>query len=435
MKQRILIVEDNILLSRVIGEWLAKCGYETASVMDEPSARRMLADGEFDLVLSDVRLPKGNGIALLEWMNRENIHVPFITMTEYASFPDAVRAIKLGACDYLVKPIYREQLLELAGTFLKRRVSVWKGADNLYRRTSPAAVLAERHAKLVAPSDMSVLILGPNGTGKESIARTIHQCSDRHSAPFVAVNCGAIPGELAASLFFGHGKGAFTGADQAKPGYFEMARGGTLFLDEIGTLPYGIQSVLLRVLQEETYIPVGEQKERTADVRIIAATNEDMEQAISERRFREDLYHRISEFEIIQPALKDCPEDILPMADFFRKRFSAELGKRTDGFTREAEAAMLVYHWPGNIRELKNRVKRAVLLSEETLVGMEYLNLRMKEDGAERFRETACCMGTDERQEIVRALQATRGHRKKAAELLGINPATLYRKMNKYGLK
>lgn len=270
---------------------------------------------------------------------------------------------------------------------------------------------------------------------KASIARTIHQYSDRHSAPFVAVNCGAIPGELAASLFFGHGKGAFTGADQAKPGYFEMARGGTLFLDEIGTLPYGIQSVLLRVLQEETYIPVGEQKERTADVRIIAATNEDMEQAISERRFREDLYHRISEFEIIQPALKDCPEDILPMADFFRKRFSAELGKRTDGFTREAEAAMLVYHWPGNIRELKNRVKRAVLLSEETLVGMEYLNLRMKEDGAERFRETACCMGTDERQEIVRALQATRGHRKKAAELLGINPATLYRKMNKYGLK
>ena len=284
MKQRILIVEDNILLSRVIGEWLAKCGYETASVMDEPSARRMLAEGEFDLVLSDVRLPKGNGIALLEWMNRENIHVPFITMTEYASFPDAVRAIKLGACDYLVKPIYREQLLELAGTFLKRRVSVWMGADNLYRRTSPAAVLSERHAKLVAPSDMSVLILGPNGTGKESIARTIHQYSDRHSAPFVAVNCGAIPGELAASLFFGHGKGAFTGADQAKPGYFEMARGGTLFLDEIGTLPYGIQSVLLRVLQEETYIPVGAQKERTADVRIIAATNEDKEQAMSERR-------------------------------------------------------------------------------------------------------------------------------------------------------
>lgn len=286
-------MEDNVALSQIQRAWLERCGYEVSTALDEPMARRLLKAGGIALVFADVRLPQGNGIELLVWMNREHIHIPFVVMTEYASYPDAVKAIKLGAKDYLVKPVHREHLLELADTFLKHVSAVWSGEKHLFKRISSQAMKSERLAQLVAPSDMSVLILGENGTGKESVARMIHYYSDRRNAPFVAVNCGAIPEELAASLLFGHAKGAFTGADMARAGYFDMAKGGTLFLDEIGTLSYSVQSVLLRVLQENTYMPVGEGKERRADVRIVSATNEDIPRAILERRFREDLYHRL----------------------------------------------------------------------------------------------------------------------------------------------
>lgn len=198
-----------------------------------------------------------------------------------------------------------------------------------------------KYARLVAPSEMAVMILGANGTGKESVAQSIHQGSERWNKPFVAVNCGALPRELAASLLFGHEKGAFTGADTAKAGYFDMAKGGTLFLDEIGTMSFEIQSMLLRVLQESTYTPIGSSKERIADVRIVSATNEDLQQAIKEGRFREDLYHRLNEFEIQQPSLAECPEDILPLAEFFRERYSKELKRETSGFPMMPEARCL----------------------------------------------------------------------------------------------
>lgn len=193
----------------------------------------------------------------------------------------------------------------------------------------------------MAPSEMAVMILGANGTGKESVAQSIHQGSERWNKPFVAVNCGALPRELAASLLFGHEKGAFTGADTAKAGYFDMAKGGTLFLDEIGTMSFEIQSMLLRVLQESTYTPIGSSKERIADVRIVSATNEDLQQAIKQGRFREDLYHRLNEFEIRQPSLAECPEDILPLAEFFRERFSRELKRETSNFPMMPEAGCL----------------------------------------------------------------------------------------------
>lgn len=259
-------MEDNVALSQIQRAWLERCGYEVSTALDEPMARSLLKAGGIALVFADVRLPQGNGIELLVWMNREHIHIPFVVMTEYASYPDAVKAIKLGAKDYLVKPVHREHLLELADTFLKHVSAVWCGEKHLFKRISSQAMKSERLAQLVAPSDMSVLILGENGTGKESVARMIHYYSDRRNAPFVAVNCGAIPEELAASLLFGHAKGAFTGADMARAGYFDMAKGGTLFLDEIGTLSYSVQSVLLRVLQENTYMPVGEGKERSGEL-------------------------------------------------------------------------------------------------------------------------------------------------------------------------
>ena len=244
---------------------------------------------------------------------------------------------------YLPKPVRKEHLLELAEDVFRPMVTVRKQEKVLFHRISPKILQVEKLARLVAPSEMSVMVLGANGTGKESVAQSIHQGSERWNMPFVAVNCGALPRELAASLLFGHERGAFTGADTAKTGYFDMAKGGTLFLDEVGTMSYEIQSMLLRVLQENTYTPIGSGKERMADVRIIAATNEDLQQAIKDGRFREDLYHRLNEFEIRQPSLVECAEDIIPLAEFFRKRYSRELKKETSGFSDDARRRMLAY--------------------------------------------------------------------------------------------
>ena len=343
MKRKILIVEDNISLSQMQKDWFSQAGYDAVTAMNEPAARSLIRKIAFDLILSDVRLPEGDGISLLEWLRKEKKDIPFIITTEYVSVSDVVRTIKLGAIDYLPKPVHREHLLELTEDVFQPMVTVRKKEKVLFHRTSPKIEQVEKYARLVAPSEMAVMILGANGTGKESVAQSIHQCSERWNKPFVAVNCGALPRELAASLLFGHEKGAFTGADTAKAGYFGMAKGGTLFLDEIGTMSYEIQSMLLRVLQESTYTPIGSSKERVADVRIVSATNEDLQQAIKEGRFREDLYHRLNEFEIQQPSLAECPEDILPLAEFFRERYSRELKRKTSGFSDNARSRMLAY--------------------------------------------------------------------------------------------
>lgn len=309
--------------------------------------------------------------------------------------------------------------------------------NGFFRRNSAKAREALHLAELVAPADISVLIIGANGTGKESIARTIHFNSHRKNEPFVAVNCGAIPPELTASMFFGHIKGAFTGADSDRKGYFDAAKGGTLFLDEIGTLPYNTQSSLLRVLQENTYMPVGGNSERRADVRIVAATNEDMEKAIVDGRFREDLYHRICEFEILQPSLAECPEDILPLAEFFRKKFSDELHKNTSGFSTDAERLMLGHSWSGNIRELQNRVRRAVLISKTPFIAASDLNIKaFSNDNAVKDNCNLRPIKDDEAEKrlIIRTLESCNGNKTKAAKMLNINPTTLYRKMNKYGI-
>lgn len=438
MKRKILIVEDNITLSQRQKDWFEQAGYDTITACNEPVARALIRKSAFDLILSDVRLPEGDGISLLEWLRKEKKDIPFIITTEYVSVPDVVHSIKLGAKDYLPKPVHRENLLELAEEIFRPLVTVREKKKELFRRTSPQALQVERFARLVAPSDMSVLILGASGTGKESVAQSIHQYSDRAGMPFVAVNCGILPRELAASLLFGHEKGAFTGADTAKAGYFDMAKGGTLFLDEIGTMSIEIQSMLLRVLQENTYTPIGGHKERIADVRIVAATNEDMERAISEGRFREDLYHRLNEFEIRQPSLAECPEDIMPLAEFFRERHSKELKRETRGFTATAAFRLRTYAWPGNVRELQNKIKRAVLLAETPLVDIPELVPGNRSGDMETDTVPAILPLKDEaaeKESITNALKACDGHRERTAQLLNINPATLYRKMKKYGLK
>ena len=437
MKRKILIVEDNMSLSQMQKDWFSQAGYDVMTAMSEPIARALIRKTQFDLILSDVRLPEGDGISLLKWLRKEKKDIPFIITTEYVSVPDVVYTIKLGAMDYLPKPAHREHLLELAEEVFRPIATVRKKEKALFHRTSPGILQVEKFARLVAPSDMSVMILGANGTGKESVAQAIHSNSDRWNTPFIAVNCGALPRELAASLFFGHEKGAFTGADTAKNGYFDMAKGGTLFLDEIGTMSYELQSLLLRVLQENTYTPIGSGRERTADVRVIAATNEDLLQAIKEGRFREDLYHRLNEFEIRQPSLAECPEDILPLAEFFRERFSKELKRETQGFADDAKRGMLAYPWPGNVRELQNRIKRAVLLTETPVLDMHGLNIEANPDKDIPTAFSVLPLKDEalEKESIIRALKACNGHKEQAAALLNINPATLYRKIKKYGLK
>lgn len=437
MKRKILIVEDNIGLSQMQKDWFAQAGYDAVTAVDEPTARSLIRKTAFDLILSDVRLPKGDGISLLEWLHKERKDIPFIITTEYVSVPDVVRTVKLGAIDYLPKPVRKEHLLELTEDVFCPMATVRKQEKVLFHRTSPKILRVEKLAGLVAPSDMSVLILGANGTGKESVAQSIHQGSERWNMPFVAVNCGALPRELAASLFFGHERGAFTGADTAKDGYFDMAKGGTLFLDEVGTMSYEIQSMFLRVLQENTYTPIGSSKERVADVRIIAATNEDLQQAIRDGRFRKDLYHRLDEFEIRQPSLAECPEDIIPLAEFFRKRYSRELKRETIGFSDDAGRRMLAYSWPGNVRELQNRVKRSVLVSDTPVLELDGLDIEIHQHDDEPASTPVIQPLKDEsleKKNIINALKACNGRKGQAAAMLKINPATLYRKMKKYGM-
>lgn len=413
----------------MISKWLQKAGYDVATATDEPRARSILKKDEVSLVLGDVRLPEGDGISLLEWMVRSGIEVPFIVMTDYACIPDAVRAIKLGAKDYLPKPVYQEQLLELMHSLLKQPFIVRKERIFL-ERTSEAAQKAASLARRVAPSDFSVMILGPSGSGKEVIAQMIHRHSDRRDGPFVAVNCGSIPNDLQASEFFGAVKGAFTGAVADRKGYFETANGGTLFLDEVGNMPYSMQVLLLRVLQEKEFYPVGSDKVKRTDVRIISATNEDMKKAVQEGRFREDLYFRLAEFVIVQPQLKECKEDILPLAEFFRKEYSERIHIENAGFTEEAKECMLCCEWPGNIRELSVKVKRAVIVADDALLGVSDLGLD----------DVVCSQSPEihsikEKENIRRLLDKNHGNVSRTAIELGCSRTALYNRMKKLGLK
>lgn len=432
--KKLLLVEDNLLLCGILKKWLLKAGYDVVTATDEPSARRLIGKHDVGVVLTDVRLPAGDGISLLEWSAGQQWDIPFVVMTEYSSIADAVRSVKSGAADYLPKPVYEEQLLAVLRG-LRRRPPFGGGERKMLERRSSAMLETERIARRVAQSECSVMILGANGSGKESVARMIHRYSRRHDKPFIAVNCGCVPRELTSSEFFGYVKGAFTGADKDSPGYFATAQGGTLFLDEIGNMPLEIHVSLLRVLQEKVYTPIGSRKECIGDVRILSATNDDMGRAIRDGRFRADLYHRLAEFELHHPSLSECPEDILPLAEFFRLQYSEEMRLGTAGFTESAKSALLSYSWPGNVRELGNRVRRAVLLAESSYLRQEHLGL----DG------TSCEGGnsswrilsdeTDEKERIEAVLEACGDNVSRTAESLGISRVTLYKKLRKYGLK
>lgn len=429
----VLIVEDDRVYARTIANWLVKNGINARYVLSVGAAKEFITGCETDLILSDFRLPDGNGVELLEWMKAGGYRKPFLIMTSYGEIPGAVEAVKKGATDYLPKPVQTQKVLDMIARLLK------EGEDNngnkwiYYRGTSPLAVKLQEYIQLVAPVDtLTVLIRGASGTGKEYVARQIHALSERADAPFIAVDCGALPKELAASELFGHMKGAFTGAVEDKKGMFAAANHGTLFLDEVGNLNTEVQMLLLRALQEKRFRPVGSKMEVQADIRLVAATNEDLEKAIAEGRFREDLFHRLNEFPLYVPLLAECPEDIIPLAEFMLEVANRELKKEVKGFDRETQKKLKAYPWPGNIRELKGVIKRAALLTKGDWIISEDVdlpnNLRQTEGYALNDERT-------ERENIVKALEATGGDKKAAARLLGISRSTLYLKMEKYRLK
>lgn len=435
----ILIVEDDITFSLMLTTWLGKKGFVVRSSSSVSDAKRRLGEEAFDLVISDLRLPDSDGIDLLKWLKSTHPSLPLIMMTSYAEIQTAVQAMKLGAADYIAKPQNPDELLgkirELAHVEEKApaRVPVPSAPDLYIEGQSQAARQLYEHVRLVAPTDMSVLVTGASGTGKEYIARRIHEQSNRSKAPFVAVDCGAIPKELAASEFFGHVKGSFTGAIENKTGAFVAAQGGTIFLDEIGNLTYEVQVQLLRALQERKVKPIGSNQEIAINVRLISATNENLRQAIEKGDFREDLYHRINEFTIRIPDLKERKEDLLLFANHFLDLANSELQKDIIGFDNDTMQLFQSYSWPGNLRQMKNVIKYATLLA----TGRYITRKELPEELTENLLSHANIQLKNvehERDLIRKALQECGNNKTRAAQLLGIDRKTLYNKLKIYQL-
>ena len=435
----ILIVEDDITFSLMLTTWLGKKGFVVRSSSSVSDAKRRLGEEAFDLVISDLRLPDSDGIDLLKWLKSTHPSLPLIMMTSYAEIQTAVQAMKLGAADYIAKPLNPDELLgkikELVRVEEKApaRAPVPSAPDLYIEGQSQAARQLYEHVRLVAPTDMSVLVTGASGTGKEYIARRIHEQSNRSKAPFVAVDCGAIPKELAASEFFGHVKGSFTGAIENKTGAFVAAQGGTIFLDEIGNLTYEVQVQLLRALQERKVKPIGSNQEIAINVRLISATNETLRQAIEKGDFREDLYHRINEFTIRIPDLKERKEDLLLFANHFLDLANSELQKDIIGFDNDTMQLFQSYSWPGNLRQMKNVIKYATLLATGRYITRKELPEELTEN-LPSHTNIQLKNVEHERDLIRKALQECGNNKTRAAQLLGIDRKTLYNKLKIYQL-
>lgn len=444
MVSSVLIVEDDLTFSTMLKTWLGKKGFDVETASTNARARKILLSKEFDLVISDLRLPDQDGINLLSWLREQKKNTPFIIMTSYAEIQSAVQCMKLGATDYISKPIHPDELLKKINEAITLPHKESKDSENILltpsnnflEGESEAAQQLFNYVRLVAPTQMSVLINGASGTGKEYVAHRIHQLSKRAEKPFVAIDCGSIPKDLAASEFFGHIKGSFTGALTDKVGAFEEANGGTLFLDEIGNLSYEVQVQLLRALQERRIRRIGSVKEIEVDVRLISATNENLKEAIAKGNFREDLYHRINEFTLYMPSLKERAEDILLFANFFLDQANKELERNLVGFDAEACEALQRYSWPGNLRQLKNVVKRATLLATGDFITCKELGEELNNATKEQISTTNLVLKNeeDEKQRILQALHQTRNNKTRAAQLLGIDRKTLYNKLKLYNI-
>lgn len=438
MSYTILILEDDHSFGEIIKKWAERQGYTVFLSATIKQAKEIVQKHTIDLVLTDLRLPDGDGIMFLAWIHGRKKNIPIIIMTNYAEISSAVAAIKLGAFDYLEKPVspalleqkIQEALMHKADPPEVAKKDKTSLRENVYPDSSAARKLYEE-IELVAPTKMSVLITGESGTGKEYAARLIHEKSKRKGYPFIAVDCGILSQELAPSELFGHVKGAFTSAVADKKGVFAEADGGTVFLDEIENLPYEVQVQLLRALQELKVRPVGAVADISVDIRIIVATNENLEKAIANGRFREDLYHRLNEFSLHIPPLRERAEEIPVYAGHFVKEANEELEKNIRGITDEAMEILKGYHWSGNLRELRNVIRRAALFAKNEYITPDVLPdfLYTLKPGVQMDLKP-----DNEKEQILTVLRIVKGNKAAAARLLKMNRKTLYNKMHFYNI-
>ncbi|WP_092438330.1 sigma-54-dependent transcriptional regulator [Williamwhitmania taraxaci] len=445
---RALVVDDDVTFCLMLKTFLMKKGFEVETAFSYSEGVRQLAKFNPEVILTDLRLPDKDGIDLLEKVMREKPQIPVILMTGYADIRTAVQAMKLGAFDYVAKPISPDEILATIGAALTaggksgsravRTIGVGEKVSYIEGK-SPLALKTLEFVKLVAPTSMSVLILGESGTGKEFVARRIHNLSSRGNKPFIAIDCGALPKDLAASELFGHVKGSFTGAITDKQGQFEAANGGTLFLDEVGNLSYDVQMQLLRVIQERKVRRVGANAEVPVDIRILSATNEDLKQAVANGDFREDLYHRLNEFSIVVHSLRERKSDLVLFVSHFLSVANAELNRQVAGFSEEVMSVFMDYYWPGNLRELKNVVKRTVLLTHGDMVEIGTLPNEMIADSqcislGDSNSPLKGAAAKSEQELILQTLERAKYNKTKTAQLLNIDRKTLYNKMRQYNI-
>jgi two-component system response regulator HydG len=440
---KILILEDDLTFSQLLEGFFKKHKYEPFMASKVKDALKLLDQQEFDLLLVDYRLPDGTGLDVLSKAKEKGLSAPLVIMTSFDDVRTAVKSIRLGAFDYITKPVNPDELLMIIekGLHVGSKPSSEKPiqhADTI-KGNSPSADKLYEHINLVAPTDISVIIQGESGTGKEYAARTLHQQSKRANHPFVAIDCGALSKELAASELFGHVKGAFTGALTDKKGQFEVADGGTLFLDEIGNLSYEVQVKLLRALQERVIQPIGSTKTIPVDVRIVAATNDDLLTSVTNGTFREDLYHRINEFKIQLPPLRNRGKDLELFINHFIEMSNKDLGRHVTRISEEATQILNQYDWPGNLRELKNVIKRMVLLTPGETAELdslpEEMMLAIHQPQKPSGSNLKAINEANEKALIQETLVKVKYNKSQAAKLLNIDRKTLYSKMERYEIE
>lgn len=446
-KGRLLIIDDEERLRNLLARILQLEGYEVTTAANGKEGLQKLQQESFHVVLSDVKLPDSNGIELTEKIKTGWPATEVIVLTAFGTINDGVKAIKSGAFDYITKGDDNEKIIPLVSkamdkALLQQRVQELEsklnnkfGFDRIVGK-SAAIIEVIKLAQKVALSDTTVLLLGETGTGKEVFAEAIHQASNRRTKSFVAVNCSAFTKELLESELFGHKAGAFTGATKDKKGLFEEANGGTIFLDEIGELDHELQAKLLRVLESQQFLKIGDTKPTTVNVRILAATNRDLLKECEQNHFRSDLYYRLSVFQITLPALRERKKDIGLLAEYFMSYFAAKVNRQITDLSKTFIEKLEAYNWPGNIRELKNVIERAVILCDsneldETLLPYEIQHITAHPNQA----LSAFDLSSVEKLHIQRVLNHTHGNRAEAARLLNIGIATLYRKLKEYGLE
>ena len=474
---KILIIDDEVNVALLLSKFLTRNGFDVQTASNGTAGMECLKNGEFNLVLCDFRLEDTDGREMLKNIKIQYPKTGVIIITGYSDIKMAVELIKMGAYDYITKPLYPDEILNTVNKAIETQYAlseamhdnepVTNNKSKEHKKTvqagefvfgnSRASKEIIRQIDLVAPTNYSVIIIGDSGTGKEAVAKSIHMSSPRHNNPFVAMDCGSLTKELAASEFFGHEKGSFTGALYTKIGHFEMANGGTLFLDEVGNLSYDIQAALLRTVQERKVKRIGSTREIDLDVRIIVATNENLQESIQKGRFREDLYHRFNEFSIYMPPLRERGNDIMLLAEHFLLIANQELSRNVTSFSQEVIECFMSYRWPGNIRELKNIVRRATLLTEGNEIMMKALPLEISNrmmsfdysvnsgnhtpgnaenaEVKENRHDLKNAALEAEYETILQVLKEVNFNKTKAAEILKIDRKTLYNKMKAINLK